>query len=153
MFRQALKAKLPELLLEAASVMFAVLLALAVDEWREERANAELAERAFTLVVQEVRNNREELAGTRDGNAALLGYLTGWAETPPTASRELVVDYSVALLSTAAWEAARVSQAAHYMGLERISELSSVYDVQNDIPADSGSIDRPHRKRWRAPDR
>src|SRR5262245_21856053 len=67
-----LRDKLPELLLEAASVVFAVLLALAVDEWRETQSQKALAARARASILEEIRGNESELRNTRDKNRALL---------------------------------------------------------------------------------
>jgi len=65
-WHEALRAKLPEILLEAASVLVAVLLAFAVDEWRDAREKRQLADRARSTVVAELRVNREELRGNID---------------------------------------------------------------------------------------
>ncbi len=59
--RSALRRKLPELLVEGFSVALAVLLALAVDEWRENRSNLELAQRAEASIMAEVGSNRSRL--------------------------------------------------------------------------------------------
>jgi hypothetical protein len=73
--RPRLREKLPELLLEAASVVFAVLLALAVDEWRETRSRNALAARARASILEEIRGNATELRNTRDNNRALLRHV------------------------------------------------------------------------------
>src|SRR5262245_21855151 len=67
-----LRDKLPELLLEAASVVFAVLLALAVDEWRETKSQKALAARARASILEEIRGNESELRDARDKNHALM---------------------------------------------------------------------------------
>ena len=61
-FSEPLRNKLPSLFLEAFSVVLAVLLALAVDQWREDRANAALAQLAADRIESEVRANRQELS-------------------------------------------------------------------------------------------
>ena len=99
----ALRQKAPELALEAISVVFAVLVALAVDEWREERQYRELAERAVVAVAAEIESNRTELGGSLAENQALLERVREAAEDtvlPPTFS----VNYQYSLLSTAAWQ-------------------------------------------------
>ncbi|MEE8595438.1 MAG: hypothetical protein V3T25_06155 [Gemmatimonadota bacterium] len=67
-----LKSKLPELVVEGFSVMLAVLLALAADSWREDRANRELAALARASVLEEVRGNLAELEDTREDHVRLL---------------------------------------------------------------------------------
>jgi hypothetical protein len=65
--RPRLREKLPELLLEAVSVVFAVLLALAVDEWREPRSRNTLAARASILEEIRLEEYAKLLAASREG--------------------------------------------------------------------------------------
>ena len=46
-----MRRKLPELFLEATMIFFAVVLALAAEEWRESRDRLELADRALYTVT------------------------------------------------------------------------------------------------------
>lgn len=66
------RAELPEVLLEAASVLFAVVCALWVDEWRESRDRIRLAVRATEAVAAEIRANHDEVADNLAANEALL---------------------------------------------------------------------------------
>ncbi|NIP82979.1 MAG: hypothetical protein GWM90_28630, partial [Gemmatimonadetes bacterium] len=50
--------RLPAILAEIVSVVFAVLLALAVDEWWEERELARFGDRTLDAIAQEIRGNR-----------------------------------------------------------------------------------------------
>ncbi len=47
--------------LDILAVVVAVLLALAVDEWRDARADEELRQRALQSIAQEIRLNREQI--------------------------------------------------------------------------------------------
>ena len=135
-----LREKLPELLLEAGSVVFAVLLALGVDEWRERRDQEALAERARASILEEVRANREELRGTLEPNRALLrkieAALPRLAEDPGARIEEgsdvqLAITYQVALLSSASWRTAQMTQAAHFLDFDWVTRVSRVYDQQD----------------------
>jgi hypothetical protein len=137
--RGRLREKLPELLLETVSVVFAVLLALGVDEWRERRNQEALAERARASILEEVRANREELRGTREANRALFekieAALPRLAEDPGARIEEgsdvqLAVTYQVALLSSASWQTAQMTQAAHFLDFDWVTRISRVYDQQ-----------------------
>ena len=64
---RSLLARLPELALEALMVVFAVLVALAVEEWRDERQMHEFADRARMGVVTELRANLDEFEETGPG--------------------------------------------------------------------------------------
>ena len=58
------------------SVMFAVLLAFAVDQWREDRSNTELAARARASILAEIAANRSELLDSRSQHDNLRQQLT-----------------------------------------------------------------------------
>ncbi len=130
--RPRLREKLPELLLEAASVVFAVLLAFAVDEWRETRSRQALADRARTSILEEIRANAAELRRTLDSNRAMLKRLeedllrVEAGEEPP-----LEVNFSIALLSSASWQTAQVTQAAHFVDYDWVTRVSRIYELQS----------------------
>ena len=64
--REQVRAKLPELLLEAVSVVFAVLVALAANEWRQNLADKQVAHRALTGIAEEMRASLEEFGSGRE---------------------------------------------------------------------------------------
>ena len=128
-----MRRKLPELFLEAAMIFFAVVLALAAEEWREQKDRQELADRALRSVVEEMRSNLEELEVTGVRNAERL-------ESASAVLAELEagrdqggadVGLEVALLSSAAWQSAQMSQAVQYLDFGVMRELSEVYEVQD----------------------
>ncbi|MGD2070810.1 MAG: hypothetical protein PVI57_19215 [Gemmatimonadota bacterium] len=120
---------------EAALVVFAVLLALAVDEWREDRAMARLAERTTESVAGEIRRNRAELveeqaAGT--GSPAVLAALDSAIATIRDGGepKSISANWNVSLLSSAAWETAQLTRATQHMDLDRVIQLAEVYELQ-----------------------
>jgi hypothetical protein len=105
--RPRLREKLPELLLEAVSVVFAVLLALAVDEWRETRSREALAARARASILEEIRSNESELRNTRDNHRALLPQVEeALLQIQQKRDTSLQFNFKIALLSSAAWNTA-----------------------------------------------
>jgi hypothetical protein len=139
-----LREKLPELLLEAASVVFAVLLALAVDEWRETRSREALAARARASILQEVRTNESELRGTREKNRALLRKIE--AALPRLLQRSdtsLEFNFQVALLSSAAWNTTQMTQAANFLDFDWVRRVSILYELQGlYVTSQSAVVDR-----------
>ena len=128
-----MRRKLPELFLEAAMIFFAVMLALAAEEWREQKDRVELADRALRSVVEEVRSNLDELesAGVRnterlESATAVLAELEAGRD-----QGDADVGLEVALLSSAAWQSAQMSQAVQYLDFDVMRELSEVYEVQD----------------------
>jgi hypothetical protein len=129
----ALRRRVPELLLEAAMIFFAVMLALAAEEWRENRDRLALADRALRSVAEELRSNLEELERTGERNAGRL-------EAAGTVLAELEagqdqgnadIGLEVSLLSTAAWQSAQMSQAVQYLDFDIMRTLSEVYEIQD----------------------
>ncbi len=111
-----LKSKLPELAVEGFSVMLAVLLALAADSWREDRANRELAALARASVLEEVRGNLAELEDTREDHVSLLERLVRDIDELDAGGTSAEVGFSFALISSAAWQTAQVTRATQFRG-------------------------------------
>jgi hypothetical protein len=131
---ERLREKWPEILLEAASVVVAVLLAFGVDEWRDARAKRELAERARTSVLAEIRANRDELRGVYAMNAKQLATmqqtLDFFTAHPDAKDASVSLAFHAAQLSQAAWDAARTTQAAQLVPFDWVVEVARVYETQ-----------------------
>jgi hypothetical protein len=120
--------KLPELALEAASVVFAVLVALAVDGWREDRANEEIARQAIRSIATEIRGNRDELQSARNANMELMRTLEEAAGASGLESLDVRFEYS--LLAAAAWQTAQVTRAVHFMEFGTVQRIARLYHLQ-----------------------
>lgn len=123
-----MRRKLPELLLEAVSVVFAVLVALGVDEWRQDRENLRLAHRALTGIAAEIQGNLGELDGAREANQAMLEQLE--AAVSSESPQSFGVQFEYALLSSAAWQTSQVTQAIHFVDYGLVQRIARVYDLQ-----------------------
>lgn len=128
----SMRKRLPDLMLEAGMIFLAVILALAAEEWREKRDRQELADRALTSVVEEVRSNLEELERSAPANVERLEAARAVLEQMEAGEEPGDVDIGleVSLLSTAAWQSAQMSQAVHYFDLDTMRQLSEVYEIQ-----------------------
>ncbi len=124
-----LRSKLPELILEAGMVVFAVVVALAVDEWREHRQNLDLAVRALDVVEAEVEANLEELGRNREANQALLTRLREVVRDSVLPD-DFNVNFEYSLISNSAWESAQVTRATQFMSMERVQQLAKLYGLQ-----------------------
>lgn len=116
--------------------MLAVLLALAADSWREERANQELARQARASIVEEVRANLAELEGTRPDHVALLDRLVREIDELDAGGTSAEVGFSFALLSSAAWQTAQVTRATQFLDFEWVRRTAQLYEAQ-DLYADN----------------
>ena len=113
-------------------IFLAVVLALAAEEWRENRDRQALADRALYSVVEEVRSNLDELERTAPSNIARLEAARAVLEEMEAGdeSGDVDIGLEVSLLSTAAWQSAQMSQAVHYFDLDAMRQLSEVYEIQ-----------------------
>lgn len=127
-----MRKRLPDLMVEAGMIFLAVVLALAAEEWRENRDRQALAERALNSVVEEVRSNLDELERTAPSNIGRLEAARAVLEEMEAGdeSGDVDIGLEVSLLSTAAWQSAQMSQAVHYFDLDAMRQLSEVYEIQ-----------------------
>ena len=115
-------------LLNVAGVVFAVLVALGIDEAWEARENVELAREAGERLVEEVLSNQEDLADAEETNNEIL--LDVRAASRDSLEGDLGFDYEVAILSDAAWEAAGLTGAVRFMEFEDVARYSRLYKLQ-----------------------
>jgi hypothetical protein len=131
--RARIAARLPEILIEALFLLIAVVLAFAVEEWREELELDRLAIEARDAIVQEVQRNRDELVESKqdtiDAIAALEAALAASESGAPTPGR-LEVDFELALLSSAAWRTAQATEASRRMNYAWMLQVSQSYELQ-----------------------
>jgi hypothetical protein len=124
------RSKIPELALEAAMVVFAVVVALAVEEWREDRDNKELARRALAGIMAEVESNKDEILRSQEANDSVLA-LVREAARDTVLPEELSINYEYSLLSSSAWETAQITRATQFLPLGQVQSLARVYGLQS----------------------
>jgi len=129
--------RLPELATEALMVVFAVLVALGVEEWREERQLRAFADRARAAVDLEIQQNLDEfrsdgpdLIDGRDDVGSTLQQLREAQEMSPDEEGSVNFSFSFDFpdISTAAWRVAQSSQAAPYFDYDWVIERARQYE-------------------------
>jgi hypothetical protein len=127
-----LRDKLPEIIIEAVSLGLAVLLALAIDGWREQQADVELGRNVLAAVSAEIATNQREVDDTVAAAQALLARLAPLAESsqPPPSGTVIDLNVPLALTSAAAWQAALSGNALHTIGFERSTAIAQIYELQ-----------------------
>lgn len=130
-----LRWKLAEIAIEAVMIVFAVLVALGVEEWREDQQLHGLAARARVAVDSELQHNLTEferaeanLIDTREKIASTLQELIEVQRGNPDTSLEGDFALNFPEVSTAAWRVAQVSQAAPYLDYDWLVERARQYD-------------------------
>ncbi len=124
-----------KILLEIFSIIFAVLLALAVNEWRANRANEELAEKALTNIIEEMKENKKTLEVILPSHQSLSDTLKTLKQI---AEKENNIDkiktdnisFIPAFLKSTAWETALATQAFIHIDYEKAKVISEVYTAQ-----------------------
>jgi hypothetical protein len=129
--RARLREKLPEILIEAASIVLALLLAQSIGVWHEARQHEELAAQARTAILAEMRENVTELDKLRTQTKSVIENLKAAAavSTAPPASA-LSVSMALALLSEAAWRASLATGSIQYGDYRWTMRVAKVYELQ-----------------------
>jgi hypothetical protein len=135
--------KLPEILIEAASVVFALLLALALNQWNERHELRERGEAVRAAIRAELAENRSEIASTRPNLLEIQKHLRDVIDGKETAEHELTVNLGVSLLSAAAWHAALATQASETIDFKWMTTVAKIYELQdNYLHVQSAAVDQ-----------
>jgi len=116
------------LFIEAAMIVFSILLALGIESWREHRKHEELATMALANIRTEIAANRDSLRKVLPEHRATEKYLADLLDR--LARGEHIrpsTTYRPANLLTAAWETAGSTQALAYMDFKKVELLSRLY--------------------------
>lgn len=141
--RERLRDKLPEILIEAASVVLALLLALAVNEWHDRRQENERAFDARRAILAELRANSSEIQSSRAALKDIVQTLRGALDDSKPATSKLEVRLGISLLSAAAWRAALATQASQRIDFDWITRVAKVYELQeNFLRVQNAAIDQ-----------
>ena len=133
---EKVRRRLPELATEALMVVFAVLVALGVEEWREERQLRAFADRARAAVDLEIQQNLDEfrsagpgLSEGRETVATVLQALLEARASGGPGSVEHYFSFGEPEISMAAWRVAQASQAAPYFEYRWVIERARHYEM------------------------
>jgi len=131
-----LREKTPEILIEAASVVLALLLAFGANAWHQRDQEAKLAARAHQAIVAELRSNRAQLDQTRvsvDAAIASLGAAVARLEAgqPPAQGTATVgIPFSPLLPSSAAWQTAQATGTVGDFDYAWTLKVAKTYEMQ-----------------------
>lgn len=123
---------LPRILVESVLIVASVLLALAVDEWSEQRDEREAAEVAVQSIRAELVENRRNVARARSNHLAMRDSLAAYVamRQAPPARLYLAGIFNPGLVHSTAWESAREAGAMDQMPYDLVLALSRIYDRQ-----------------------
>lgn len=124
---------LPRVLVESALIVFSVLMALAVDEWRDTRASEARTREAVAAIAAELRANRASAERARsfhlETNAALKA-IAGRKELPGDDIAYQRGMFNPAAVVQSAWVTAREGATLQTLPLDVVLKLSRLYEQQ-----------------------
>jgi len=135
MASKAAQVWLPQVFFESALIVVSILVALGLDEWRENREAEEVVQHALSNFLIEIRQNKariEVAAPFNQGLRQVLNshYLDGDIESVDEFVN-MVEIYSPAGLQSAAWETALATGSLAKMDYNLVTALSMTYSLQS----------------------
>jgi len=116
------------IIIEIATIIFSILLALGVNEWRETQSNKRLAFRALSDFRKELVMNRDAVGAAMKDQEGTVAFLEGVMRRY-TAGEQVEVRFPEIDLPdvlTTAWETALVSRALSYIDYDILMVLSEI---------------------------
>ena len=131
---------LAQALVESFFVVISILLALAVDEWRDNHAYQQLADQSLGIFAREIRQNQarlEDAVPFHTGIRDLLGQsLAG--EGASVEVRSIMEGVETPVILNTAWQTALATGALTHMDVEMVSALSLTYSIQDRFTGGDG---------------
>lgn len=117
---------------EFLSIVIAVVLAMALTEWRQDHLNRKLAGKSFDNIAAEINDNIEKLRGDSSRIAQDLEFMSTWVknrvEKKPNESFRAT--FRLSILSTAAYEVAKLNQSLTHLNNEQNMDIATIYALQ-----------------------
>lgn len=126
---------LPRVLFESALITVSILLALGLDEWRENQEDVETMEQAMSNFLREIRQNKARVDDAAPFNRGLHDVLDRRREQGSITSTsefiDIVESYNSIVLPSTAWETALATGSVTKMEYGLVSALSLTYGLQS----------------------
>ncbi len=120
---------------ESMLIVVSILFALYLDEWRDDRQDAENIEQALANFVSEIQLNRARVEDAAPFNQGLRHVLSRRQEVRAIESVATFINifesYNPVVLQSTAWETAIATGALAKMDYNLVSALSLTYSLQN----------------------
>jgi hypothetical protein len=126
---------LPRVLFESALIVMSILVALGLDEWRENRQDEQTVQQALSNFHREVRQNQSRIEDAAPFNQGLLNVLKSRYDDSDIESVDEFVNmmesYAPVVLQSTAWETALATGSLAKMDYNLVAALSLTYSLQN----------------------
>ena len=129
------KVWLPRALFESVLIVFSILLALAMNEWQQDRERVHVVHRSILLLEREIRRNESSLTDQVPYHAGLRVVLHkgvgGDGVATVAAYREVMQEFEPASFINSAWSTAMATGSLANMDFELVSAISLTYGIQS----------------------
>lgn len=117
------------LTIQILSIVFSILLALSLNEWKESRNNRQLTLATLKNFRQELATNKKAVeTALRDQRGFLDSLKKQTAQTDPKKEKAIILpEINMPDVLTTAWETALVTKATVHIDYEMVSSLSELY--------------------------
>lgn len=126
---------LPRVLFESALIVLSILVALGLDEWRENREDEETVQLALSNFASELQQNQARVEDAAPFNQGLRNVMRNRYESNDIGSVtefvNMVESYAPVVLQSTAWETALATGSLAKMDYHLVSALSLTYSLQN----------------------
>jgi len=126
-----------KLAIEVFSIVLGVLLALGVNEFREQRLHRIQAESAMHNIKLEIQSNFDFLTLVHKNNTATLDAMSGEGQSDSDGDRSFVPGLQI---DATAWETLLSTGISNYVDYESILLLSKMYSVQDIYKQTGGQL-------------
>lgn len=126
---------LPRVIFESALITVSILLALALDEWREDRQDLQTVEQALSNFLSEIEQNKARVDDAAPFNLGLRNVLDQRYREGNIGSIDefisILESYTPVVLQSTAWETALATGSVTKMDYSLVSALSLTYGLQS----------------------
>lgn len=131
---KAVSVWLPQVIFESALIVVSILVALGLDEWREDREVEDMIQHALSSFAIEIQQNKARVEDAAPFNQGLKDVLAShYVDNDINSVDEfvsMVESYSPVVLHSTAWETALATGSLAKMKYELVSALSMTYSLQ-----------------------
>lgn len=128
------KQQISKFLWDIPPVVIAVLLALGLNTWKENRSEAAAAKESLKAIIMELDANEASIQGFRDDNKKHMDNLYALLDSMESANITTLetsdYDFSFRILSSSVWETSQTREIAKYHSPDIIRDIAKLYNLQ-----------------------
>uniref|UniRef100_UPI0040476BB2 hypothetical protein n=1 Tax=Roseivirga sp. TaxID=1964215 RepID=UPI0040476BB2 len=127
-----MKRGVKQIAFEFFSIVVAVVLAMALSEWRQDFLNRKQADLSFQNIINEVESNFQSIQSNKIGLQNSYDRTSAWfkAGKKQRDTIEINLNFDHELLNSTAMELAKLNQSMTYLSNDKVMDISGVYSVQ-----------------------